>query len=535
MMKKTIFGKFLAIAMIFAGFSLTSCDEKDNAIIDGQVYVKPEVQLVDGGAVIKATTISDINRMLARIRKDVFDAGEPFAIKINAPALTTTLLENTISLPTANGTDIIVEFTNPIATSDDAPLIIQSIGVADNAWPEESNNVVEINFAAGTSDIDLGLNMPKSTVTLKGATIDELVALTAKNTLIIENGVTVNWLQLLKDTHAVVKEGGKVLGAIADNGLDGHKKGVQFGRVWNNEIPKEEPTEDDYYYVQNAKVIKNEDGNLVPIRLIGSEDEEQENVPEIIITDGAYAWVDIITEEGEQPTYVNITGEGNATMMPNGADWGSGPGLWAGNRLELDWVMNLTNVTVDYSKYLKFDSETWKYIETELIGYEETTEISLPINSENCTFKAKRFFGSADKFSEDIVLSTHKGSTFDNLGYEDEVDGIFYVIFPEQSKDRKTFNLSFDSCEFEQAGFNTWFNGDDEKFDGFKAYMTFDNSKVGGKAITKNTEMITNVGNRYYEEKPVTSTFFVIDGVTYVPVHVVEPENKWILNPVEEE
>ena len=42
-MKKTIFGKFLAIAMLFAGFSLTSCDEKDNAIIDGKVYVKPEV------------------------------------------------------------------------------------------------------------------------------------------------------------------------------------------------------------------------------------------------------------------------------------------------------------------------------------------------------------------------------------------------------------------------------------------------------------------------------------------------------------
>lgn len=531
-MKRSIFGKLLAIAMVFAGFSLTSCDESDNPSTDGKIWVKPEVTLTEGGATITANTPSDISRMFNRIKQEMINAakkGEKFTIDIEGPVLDVTGSDNTISILTVTGSDLVVNFKSAITA--DTPLTIESKGVADDAGPTASTNQVEINVPSA-SDIDLQINMPTTTVTLNAASgslnIDELIAQTALNTLIIGKGVTVNWLQL-KGGNAVVKEGGKVLGAIADKPLDVHKKGVLFGGVWNNEIPEEEPTEDDYYYVQNAKVIKNEYNNLVPIRLIGSEDEEQENVPEIIITDGAYAWVDIITEEGEQPTYVNITGEGNATMMPNGADWGSGPGLWVSNRLELDWVMNLTNVTVDYSKYLKF--EEGQYIETELIGYENTTEISLPINSENCTFKAERFFGSADKFSEDIVLSTHKGSKFDNLENEDE--DLFYVIFPEQSKDRKTFNLSFDSCEFEQAGFNTWFSGDDEKFDGFKAYMTFDNSKVGGKAITKNTEMITNVGNRYYEEKPVTSTFFVIDGVTYKPVLVVEPEYQWTLLPVE--
>ena len=526
-MKKTIFGKFLAIAILFAGFSLTSCDEKDNAIIDGKVYVKPEVQLVDGGAVIKATTISDINKMLTRIRKDVFyAAGEPFTIKINAPALTTTLLENTISIPTANGTDIIVKFTNPIATTDDAPLIIQSIGVADDAAPANPHtNVVEINFAAGTSDIDLGVNMPTSTVTLKGATIDELVAKTALSTLILESGVTVNWL-LNKGGQIIVKKGAEVLGALIDYSQDVYKKGIRLNNVWNNEIP-EEPTEEDYYYVQNGKVIKAEDSHPATIHLFGSEDEEQENVPEIIISDGAYAW---ITNENldMQPTYVNITGEGNANMMVNGADRGDVPSFWCPDPtcLNLTWVNKLTNVSVDYSKWLKFDSETSKFNEAEL-DEDLYTEIYLPINSENCTFKAKKLELYGYFFSEDIVASTHKGSTFDNLGYEDEDNGIFFVAFPRQTDDRETFNLTFDSCEFEQASFGTTF-ATPGVYDGYKAYITFDNSKVGGKAITKSTEMITSVN-----QVENTSTFYVIDGVTYVPV---EEESKWILiDPTEEE
>ena len=524
-MKKTIFGKFLAIAMIFAGFSLTSCDEKDNAIIDGQVYVKPEVQLVDGGAVITATTISDINKMIAHIRKDVMEyaaenPGEPITIKIDAPALTTALSENTIGLPTAKGTNIIVEFANPIATSDDAPLIIQSMGVADNATPVASTNEVEINFAAGTSDIDLGVNMPTSTVTLKGATIDELVSKTASSTLIIESGVTVNWL-LNKGGQIIVKKGAEVLGALIDYSQDVYKKGIRLNNVWNNEIP-EEPTEEDYYYVQNGKVIKAEDSHPATIHLFGSEDEEQENVPEIIISDGAYAW---ITNENldMQPTYVNITGEGNANMMVNGADWGDVPSFWCPDPtcLNLTWVNKLTNVSVDYSKWLKFDSETSKFNEAEL-DEDLYTEIYLPINSENCTFKAKRLELYGYYFSEDIVASTHKGSTFDNLGYEDEENGIFFVAFPRQTDDRETFNLTFDSCEFEQASFGTSFAYGE--YDGYKAYLTFDNSKVGGKAITKSTEMITSVN-----QIENTSTFYVIDGVTYEPV---EEEGKWILEAV---
>lgn len=241
-------------------------------------------------------------------------------------------------------------------------------------------------------------------------------------------------------------------------------------------------------------------------------------MPEIIISDGAYAW---ITNENldMQPTYVNITGEGNANMMPFGEEDGDIK-WWCGSpNIDLTWVNKLTNVIVDISKWLKYDYDISKYNEAEL---DVVANINLPINSENCTFKAKRLELYGYYFSEDIVASTHKGSTFDNLGYEDEEVGIFFVAFPRQTDDRETFNLTFDSCEFEQASFGTSFAYGE--YDGYKAYLTFDNSKVGGKAITKSTEMITSVN-----QIENTSTFYVIDGVTYEPV---EEEGKWILEAV---
>ena len=67
-----------------------------------------------------------------------------------------------------------------------------------------------------------------------------------------------------------------------------------------------------------------------------------------------------------------------------------------------------------------------------------------------------------------------------------------------------------------QASFGTSFAYGE--YDGYKAYLTFDNSKVGGKAITKNTEMINGINNLEVEEEAKTTTLFAIDGVIYEPV-----------------
>ena len=145
MMKKTIFGKFLAIAMIFAGFSLTSCDEKDNAIINGQVWVKPEIQLVDGGAIITGSSTADINRMLGRIRQDIIQAaqnGKTFTIDIQTSVLNCTTGDNTLNIATVTGGDVVLNLPSNIVA--EVPLIIQKQGVADDATAGPSDNKVEL-------------------------------------------------------------------------------------------------------------------------------------------------------------------------------------------------------------------------------------------------------------------------------------------------------------------------------------------------------------------------------------------------------
>ena len=99
-MKKNYFGMIVAAAMMFAGFSLTSCSENDVAIIDGEVWVKPEVQLTDDGAIVKGSSPADISRMMSRIKTEISDAakaGKAFKISVDA-AINSTSSDNEISI-----------------------------------------------------------------------------------------------------------------------------------------------------------------------------------------------------------------------------------------------------------------------------------------------------------------------------------------------------------------------------------------------------------------------------------------------------
>lgn len=544
-MKKTIFGKLVAIAMIFAGFSLTSCDKNDNAIIDGEVFEPSTVKKVDGGAVVTASTPAEVSRMISRLRKEIVEAAEnneTYTININAAALNATATDNIISLLTVNNSDLVVNFTGAITT--DEPLVLQSKGVDEDtpsAYPARSK--VAINLPGGTSDIDLEVNMPTASVTLKptngSLSINELSTKTAWETLNIEGDVTIDLL-LNKGGYVVMKDGGKINSIIIeDQGLQVDEKGIRIPNVYNDSIRQTTAyTEDDYVYAQSARINKNERKELSIIDILSSKKLAQEIIPEIILSDGVYAWVNKrgTGDSEEKFPYVNITGEGNATMMPNGADWGSGPGLWRPTRLELDCIYNLTNVTVDYSKYLKFDNETWSGYNIAELGNDyfidrgSTSEISLPVNSENCTFKAMKIHCSGDMFmfSEDIVLSTHKGCTFDNLKSEDKP--FFITHYPGQSEKRKTFIVAFDACGFVQACFGTEYTGHTGvEYKDFKGYMLFDNSKAGGKAITKDTDMV------YYDWHPEGSaTTYTIDGVDYEPVFNAET-GKYILKAIDAE
>jgi hypothetical protein len=294
MMKKNYFGMIMtAIVMMFAGWSLTSCSEKDVSIVNGEVYEKPEVQLTDDGAIVKGSSPADISRMMSRIKTEISDAakaGQAFKISVDA-AINSTSSDNEISIPTPPDADIELSFTNPIKT--EVPLTLKTKGAGDDATALASTNKVEINIPSGSSEADLELIFPTSTVTLKGGAIDELTAITATNTLIIESGVTIEWLKM-KDGRALVKDGGKVLGYMRDgsetkNGTDAliDSAGVQpvyvmYGPdVYFIKDEVEEP-----YYTEKLKIIK---GDAKVARVEVHNGKANSQFESILIEDGAAA------------------------------------------------------------------------------------------------------------------------------------------------------------------------------------------------------------------------------------------------------
>lgn len=542
-MKKNYFGKFFAIAMVFAGLSLTSCDKNDNAIINGQVWEPSSTQLVDGGAIVNADTPSEISRMIGRLRQDIIKAAqnkETFTITIDATAIKTTAADNTISFLTINNGDLVVNFTGNIIT--DEPLVLQSKGVDENQGSYGTAIAkVAFNFPAGTSDIDLKINMPKATVTLKPTSgslgINELSAKTAKGTLNIESGVTVNWLMgydgswlANDDGYVVVKDGAQIKGIASTSMLQVQAKGIAgIDDWWSRYLYKDSIhtttpyTDDDFYYVKTGKILKNEDGELARIYIFGSSEEIDTEV-DITISDGAKAYVN-----GNWSTYspaVNITGEGSAKIMNSGYEE---EGKYKPNgSLYLQNIKKLSDVTVDAANVLVWNSEAKEYEEVELEEGIYDIDLHLPQNAENCEFITIDkltdpfwYTNTSSNLKDDIVSSTFKNCkvTFKSK----ETTGAFIVSFPKQTEKRTSFKLNFDTCELNNVKFATSFN--DSEYDDFKAYIVLDNSKLDGKAITKSTDMINYVSN---PEK--ASTFFTIDGTNYKPV---KKDGKWVLEDVE--
>lgn len=418
-MKKNFFSKAVALAAIMlAGLSLNSCDEKDNAIIDGKVWVKPEVTLTDGGAIVTASSPDDISRMIGRVRQEMAAAaqkGETFTLDIDAPVLNATSSDNTISIPTINGGDVVVNFKSAIST--EAPLVLESKGVADDAVSTTSTNKVEINIPS-TSDVDLKINMPFTTVTLNAAsgsmTIDELVAKTAVNTLNIGKGVTVNWLKMTGG-RAVVEEGAKVLGYLRNgdekeediNDAEVNEDGVrpiqgEIGKdedgnnVWGYDViyPQVEGEPDKEYCVQNLKIVKGE-AALVRVDIYNAKAKDA--LESITIADGAAASFQFGGSRDDQGNYIApkgvkiVKGLGNKTAKIYPQNINGWSNLEDGTKeyssyINLETIKELSNVTVDGT--IIPDAYDWN--EGKALGKIEAKHgyIVLGPNSTDCDFIA---------------------------------------------------------------------------------------------------------------------------------------------------
>ena len=198
----------------------------------------------------------------------------------------------------------------------------------------------------------------------------------------IESGVTVNWLNL-KGGNVVIKNGGKING-VESTRLDVYPDGLTFKGVswyWDDEKQQsykvETPylvkdslrtstsyTDKDFYMVQNGKLLAQENGDYSTFSTWGTEAKVSADPFEIIIPDGVKAW----TWKNWNGDYnkqnwpsVNVTGEGNATFMYNGGEDEKGKINLYNNGIDLSSINKLTNVTVDFTHALVWNSDDSKY------------------------------------------------------------------------------------------------------------------------------------------------------------------------------
>ena len=489
MTKENFFSKaFVALTML-AGLSLTSCGEKDVVIIDGEEWVKPDYQLTDKGAVITGTNPYDISRMLNRVKQEMIDAaakGETFTIDIETPYFETSTDNNTISIPTVTGSDLVVNFHSAI--SSEVPLVLKSKGVDDDDTSVASTNKLTINLSTGTKVTDLEVNMPTTSVTLNagsGININELISKTATNTLVIESGITVDWLWV-KGGRVLVQDGAKVNGYIlqdgnpiyGEGGIDNF--GVSPGSDANgffvyyiDENKAEKP-----YYTKKMKIAKKlkDNGDVDINNFTIFNDVEYAEEVEVIISDGAQVFFQFWKPTNSVSTIASVTGEGDAKILSSNSSF----------------IKQLNHVTV----------EPWG-------------EIVLPQNSEDCTFKSYGFriqYNTSNLITENTIAS-FKDCEFVYTG-NSENPQVVATDFPylDATTGFNSFGISFDNCTFNklfQFNIKHMTTGED-----YHHAITFKQTKMGDKAVTSDTELIYDI---YYFDTDDPQPVFNIDGKSYLP------------------
>ena len=206
-----------AIALA-ASFSLSSCEdilgEWDRSTPDLFPNIgKNEVTITKTatGASVTVNAPSDITNLLASVTSDIAAKGSSeYVFDVTNGGVKSTGSDNTITVPKVSGSNINLVFEKGINT--ESTLVIKASETASST-PTTAVNKLTITMPDGTTSLNLVIDMPETSVTVKtasgSAVYEGIVANTATNTLIIESGVTVKNLQV-KGGRVVVKDGGTI-------------------------------------------------------------------------------------------------------------------------------------------------------------------------------------------------------------------------------------------------------------------------------------------------------------------------------------
>lgn len=460
MRKNNLINLMVSAAIVLAAsFSLSSCEdilgEWDRST--PELFPKNAVTITNTatGASVTVNTPSDITNLLATVTSDIAAKGSAeYIFDITNSGVNSTSSDNTIVVPKVDGSNINLVFEKGINTQ--SPLIIKASETA-SATPTTAVNKLTITMPAGTTSLNLVIDMPETSVTVKttsGSVVYEgIVANTATNTLIIESGVTIKNLQV-KGGIVVVKEGGKVetnVYAPESNDYVMYQYGDQEGvePVWvdlkgdGNYVPNVQNEDGSAYLFKNLKVIKGA-ADYARIALYNGG----KPLEKLTIADGAVALVNY------QPSVKSIEGEGTATILFD--DWWENDSKYYndGNLYSVDEISNVT-----IGEYLPSDVQG---------TIDQSYLYNVPTNIENVIFK----MGSVGFKDPESANATVKNCKFEGAGNNRGVS----VSVPYQTEEISNFKFTFDGCEFiENCRFSYRINGSKPKLDeeGNEIYKTY--------------------------------------------------------------
>lgn len=302
-----------------------SCDRIDNPIRYGGSggKITPTVQQVVETVVnVTGANPSDVTAALdAIVTNEAVAAaaakGEPIKVTVAGSGVSTGAADNKITIPQKNGANIEISFaTAPAGTGSNALVLETSLGAG--TIPGDANNNLTVTMPP-SSGLAVTIELPTTTVTLKtdgsgNVVYQDVIAKTAKQTIIIDNGVTIKEHELVGG-NIVVKNGGAIetlAVTIKDN--DGI---IALGSWWSGVAFKEdgpEPkydilTEDGDFYIPKKIKVKKGAGNHITTWTVVPRDETIES-----LTAGNGVKVSVLNA----PQYRVIKGEGNNELLVQG-------------------------------------------------------------------------------------------------------------------------------------------------------------------------------------------------------------------------
>ena len=460
MRKNNLINLMVGAAMLLTtSFGLSSCQD----ILGEWDRSTPElfppnavtITKTETGATVTVNAPSDITNFLSQVKDDITAKGtEEYVFEVTNGGVKSSSGDNTITVPKVDGSNINLVFEKGINT--ESPLIIKASETA-SATPTTAVNKLTITMPAGTTSLNLVIDMPETSVTVKtsaGSVIYEgIVANTAINTLVIENGVTVKSLQV-KGGIVVVKNGGKVetnVYAPESNDYVMYQYDDQEGvePVWvdlkgdGNYVPNVQNEDGSAYLFKNLKVIKGT-ADYAKIALYNNMNP----LKKLTIADGAVALVNY------QPSVKSIEGEGTATILFD--DWWKNDSKYYndGNLYSVDEISNVT-----IGEYLPSDVQG---------TIDQSYLYNVPTNIENVIFK----MGSVGFKDPESANATVKNCKFEGAG---DYRGVTISV-PYQTEEISNFKFIFDGCEFiDNCRFSCRINDSKPKLDeeGNEIYKTY--------------------------------------------------------------